>query len=192
MSKSMDTIVEQIDPARTVDETERRAINAFNQFRIPKVRLDTFNEFQSTVSRFVRQVENAILGLPASFPVNEKMDFSHAHSLLKKKYGNDGEKVACNMAMRGVDGGLNRVLRVLLDELVTEYSLREIESRIGVWWNGLSLEEKFSVSEEYVAKYGYLWSDDVVDGGAPRLRAYFPKFLAKHLLVIRGIRQSIR
>lgn len=192
MSKSLDTILEQIDPARTVDETERRATDAFISFSVPKVRLDTFAEFQGTVSRFVRQVENAILGSSASFPVNEKMDFYHAHRLLKKKYGNDGEKVACNMAMRGVDGGLNRVLRVLLDQLVAEYSLREIESRIGVWWNGLSIKEKLAVSDEYVAKYGYLWPADVVDGGAPRLRAYFPKFLAKHPLLTRNMRQTIR
>lgn len=192
MSKSLDTMVKQIDPARTVDETERRATDAFNSFSIPKVRLDTFAEFQSTVSRFVRQVENAILGLPATFPVHEEMDFNRAHRLLKRQYGNDGEKVACNMAMRGVDGGLNRVLRALLDQLVAEYSLREVENRIGVWWNGLSIEEKFSVSEEYIAKYGHLLPGDVADGSATRLRTYFPKFLAKHPMLIRRMRQIIR
>jgi len=140
------------------------------------------------VTRFLQHTENKILRIGRKRDPN--MDLGRVSRLLMKELGPSGDIAAAQMAMAGTGGGLLRVLRIIAARLAQEYTTNEISARVAKFWSEMSVEERLETTEEYLAKYGHLLPQDVTAGGAPRLKAYFPKFLEKHPELLTRLRRS--
>jgi hypothetical protein len=188
VSSRLEQLLASIDPERTILDVERRVDQAFNTFPKPSGILSSWPVFRDYLGRFVCHLETAVLNLPPSHCVDPDMDFGRACRLMMKEFGPDGDKTAANMAMFGVEGGLYQVLKAVARRLAEEYGENEIKARIAAYWNALSVDEKLDATREYLATFGHLLPADVTNGGAARLRAYFPQFLAKHPDLVRRLR----
>ncbi|MCL4217602.1 MAG: hypothetical protein KJ052_11455 [Candidatus Hydrogenedentes bacterium] len=114
-------------------------------------------------------------------------DFGRACRILMGEFGRDGEKTAALMALHGVEGGLYQVLRIIARRLAEQYTAHEVKARVAVYWSALTPDEKLSAVNEYLAAFGHLLPEDVTAGGAPRVKANFPRFLAHHSELLRRI-----
>lgn len=188
MKTKLDRLLEDIDPDRTLSETEKHVDHAITTFNMPGVTVASWDEFKACVSRFLCHVENTTLCLNHPRDVHPDMDFGRACTFLLKVYGPNGDIAAAQMAIHNLEGGLYAVLKAIGLKMAAEYCTSEIKARISSYWNQLSTDEQVNASKEYLAKYAHLLPKDVVEGGAPRLRAFFPKFLEQHPVLMWKLR----
>ena len=188
METKLDRLLASIDPDRTLTATAEAVDRAINTFPMPGGCVESWPEFRDCAGSFVCHVENTVLRVCPPREVHPSMDFGRACRHLMKEFGPDGDKTGANMAIHGVEGGLRGVLETLGRRMADEYGTNEIKARIGAYWNRLTVDEKLAASKEYLSKYGHLLPEDVTEGSAPRLRAYFPKFLEQHPQLIRRLR----
>jgi hypothetical protein len=73
--------------------------------------------------------------------------------------------------------------------MAEDYAQNEISAKVAHFWNRLTVDEKLDVSKEYIRRFGHLLGGDITEGGAARLRAYFPKFLEQHPRLILSLRR---
>jgi hypothetical protein len=188
METKLDRLLASIDPKRTQTSTGKAVDRAINTFPMPGGRVESWPEFRDCVSGFVCHVENTVLQLCPPREVHPTMDFGRACRYLMKEFGPEGDQAGANMAIHGVEGGLYRVLKAVGQRMADEYDGNEVKARIGAYWKRLTVDERLDASKEYLSKYGHLLPEDVTEGSAARLRAYFPKFLEQHPQLIRKLR----
>ncbi len=188
MSSRLEQLLASIDPERTALDIERRVDQAFNTFPKPSGILSSWPAFRDCMGRFVCHLETAVLNLPSFYRGDPDIDFGRACRLLMKEFGPEGDKTAAHMAMYGVEGGLYQILKTVARRLVEEYAENEIKARIASYWDALPVDEKFEATREFLTRFGHLLPADVTAGGAARVRAYFPQFLAKYPDLIRRLR----
>jgi len=188
MESKLDRLLNRIDPTRTTEDIERSVDNAINSFRIPGGRVESWAEFRDCVSGFLCHVENVVLDLDPPRALHAEIDFGRACRFLMKEFGPEGEKAAARMAIHGVEGGLYRILKVLGHKMAMDYSANAVETLVSQYWKGLTLEEKMQAPLEYLARFQHILPADVLEDGTARLRAFFPKVLAKHPDLIRRLR----
>lgn len=192
MQTELDRLIHSIRPERTIEEVFNRANEAINTFHLEAAQISEWDDFRHCMAEFLRHVEACSLRLNG--PVEASSDFYWgrcAHVLLKV-YGSSGEKAAFEMARTGNDGGLNAVLRAVAMHMAEEYAQKEISAKVGIYWQSLSVEQKFNVSSEYITKYGRFLPSELTEGSAARIRANFPKVLEKHPRLIQRIRLAVR
>lgn len=186
----LDQLIDQIDPNHTSSEVAYRINEARNSFHIPASIVSSWAEFVSLIAMFFAHLESYTLNMVGRRPNDQTFDFSRAMNLLRKPYGPNAETTACQIAMSSVEGGLRRVLDDLASAMIEIYAQNEIEARINQFWASLSSDEKLETCQEFLDKYGNLLPADVTEGSAPRLKAYFPSFLAKLPALIKRLRNS--
>lgn len=185
MDARLEKLLASIAPERTRLENERRADRAINTFHMPGATLPDWPSFRRLITDFFRHTENILLGLPGSLSMDREKDFGRACRILMGEFGRDGEKTAALMALHGVEGGLYQVLRIIAWRLAEQYAANEVKARVAAYWSTLTTDEKFQAVNEYLAAFGHLLPEDVTDGGAPRVKAFFPRFLEHHSELLR-------
>ena len=189
MDARLDRLLQDIDPERTILEMERLADQALNTFDYPGACVHNWEEFKECTTRFFRHADAKLLNLEGRMPSNPAIEWGRTCRLLMKEFGStDGDKTAALVSMHGIEGGLLRVLKAIAYGLAAEYAENAVRARISAYWNRLSNEEKWAATDEYLAKFGHLLPTDVTEGGAARLRAFFPQFLAKHPFLTKRLR----
>jgi hypothetical protein len=186
----LEQLIDQIDPNRTSSEVASRIDEARNSFHLSSSTVSSWAEFCTLLARFFAHLEGYALNMVGRRPSDQTFDFSRAMNLLRKTYGPNTETAACQIAMSSVEGGLRRVLDDLASAMIAYYSENEIEARINQFWASLSSDEKLETCQEFLDKYGSLLPSEVTVGSAPRLKAYFPSFLAKLPALLRRLRNS--
>jgi len=189
MSK-LDQLLDRIDPSRTIDETASRADDALNSFRLETARITDWEKFKMCTAEFFCHVDNAVLRLHPRRSVALEFDWSRACQIYEKEYGSNGEKAAFEMARTGNEGGLYAILKTLAKRMAEEYAGNEIRARISHCWNDLSVDERLTVTDEYLEKYGHLLPSELTEGGAVRIRANMSKVLEEHPRLIHALRQT--
>lgn len=191
MKTRLDALLEQIDPARTIDIVAARVDDALNSFHLSQARITKWNDFSDVLTAFFRHVENKVLKIPGFRPTSSDFDWGRCYRLLLQEYGDNGDKAAFEMVRTGAQGGLYEVLKRLAQRRVTEYSGNEISARINAFWNSLTMEEKFSVMDEYLEKFARLLPSELTEYGATRIKVNFVKVLKEHPQLMKRLR-SIR
>ena len=156
MKTKLDILLESIDPERTMESVSKRVDNALNAFDIKAIQITDWHDFQDILTRFFRHLENHVLNVHGFKSPYKEMDWGRCFQLLKKEYGQNGEKAAFEYARTGVNGGLYEVLKKTAFQAINEYSDNEIRARISRFWHSLSVNEQLSASKEYLEKYGHL------------------------------------
>jgi hypothetical protein len=188
MKTKLDKLLYNIDPARTIDQVSARVDKAINSFRVQRHVIKQWGEFQFVLARFFCHLENFILHIRPPRALNPNMDWSRCCRLIIKEFGADGQRAAFEMVRTGAEGGLYGVLRAVGRRMVVIYAGNEISSRVNFFWNNLSVNEKLSVSKEYLKKFGHLLPRELTERGAIRIRANFTKVLKEHPYLIRRMR----
>ena len=188
MKTKLDRLLESIDPARTLDQVSARVDEALNSFRVKSGIIEDWEEFRTVLTGFYRHVENVVLRIRPSWSPDPDIDWGHCYQLLIKEYGTNGEKAAFEMVRTGTEQGLYGVLNAVARRMISEYAGNEITAKIGIFWEGLSTDEKLAVSEEYLDKYGHLLPSELTSGSAARIRANFLRVLEQHPSIMKRLR----
>ena len=180
MASKLDQVLGSIDPDKTVNQISARADTAINKFSMNKAVIKDWQAFRKKLAKFYCHVEGDVLGIGTDREVNFDMHWGRCCYLLMKKWGNNGEKAAFEMARTGKEGGFKRVLETIAQLMIQEYATNEISSKALSFWNNLSVDEKLAVVDEYLAKYGHLLPDELKESNAVRLKAQFHQVLIQH------------
>ena len=190
MDTKLDKLLASIDPIRTLDKVSARVDEAINSFHVGSGIIKQWEEFQLLLTRFFCHIENIVLRMHPPRSLHPDMDWGRCYGLLIKEYGTNGEKAAFEMVRTGAEGGLYAVLKSVAKRMIEQYSGNEISARICYFWNGLSTEERFSVMDEYLSKYGYLLPSELTEGAGARIRINFIKVLEEHPQLIKRMRNT--
>ena len=185
----LDQLLARIHPTRTMEEINRRADEAFNDFPQASSQMGTWDAFRSNLVCFLHHVEHRLLRLAR--PVSGGMDFDWGRccQLLMRAYGSNGEKTSFEMARTGNEGGLMAVQKAMAQMLVEQYMHNEISALISTFWNNLSVNERLAATEEYLAKYGHLLPSELTEGSAARVKGNFLKVLEDHVGLMQRLAQ---
>lgn len=188
MSTALEQLLTDIDPSRTYDQTFARADEAINTFSFDRVQITDWRDFNTCLAEFFTHVEAKILQLHPC-PLDVDFHWGRCSQLLHHIYGHSGEKAAFEIARTGNEGGLSSVLRAVAMRMADEYAENEISARVGEYWQRLSVDEQISAATEYLDKYGHLLPSEMTEGYGTRIRANFPRVLARHPQILRKTRR---
>lgn len=190
MAGKLDRLLDAIDPVRNYEPLWARADEGLNTFPMENAREADWSEFNRLLARFFCHMENVMLRLKSPMPVDYGFHGSRCNHLLRKKYGNQADKAAFEMARTGVEGGLYGVLKTLARLMVEEYAGNEIRARVSDFWSNLSMDEQLEIPTEYIERHGHLLPSELTEGSAGRIRINFTRVLEEHPLMIMKFRNS--
>ena len=188
MKTSLDRLLENIDPDNNLNQVSAQVDKALNSFPMNSGVVDNWDAFLSVIGKFYRHTENTILGIPSFQGGSSNFEWSRAVRFLDMEYGNSGSKAAFEKARTGVAGGIYNVLKIIAKNMVEEYAGNEISARINAFWNKLSMDERLSVADEYLSKYGHLLPSELTEGSAARIKVNFVNVLHEHPQLIKRMR----
>lgn len=189
MSTKLDKLLAKIDPSRTYDAVSARVDQAFNSFAMPRSIITSYGEYENVLADFYRHTETAALRIGAGVPVDRKFFWVRCSKLIKKGYGPDGYHAVYTILKTGKEGGLYSVLKKIANLMIEEYAQNQITYEIYNYWENLTTEERLAAPDEYLSKYGYLLPNDMTEGNAPRIKAFFVKVLKEHPKLIMRMRR---
>jgi hypothetical protein len=192
MTTRLEILLSQIDPARTMDEANRRIDEALNSFQRPMGTLTKWEDFRKCILRFHQHAEGKILGLVRPFSGDDKFDWGRCIGTLMKAFGKNGEKTAMQLVCTNVEGGLYRVLCEAGRALAEDYAENWVAGLVWNYWNSLSLAEKLAAPDEYITRFRHVLPSDLIEGNAGRIRAEFPRVLIEHPKLIQRLREASR
>ena len=143
----LETLLELIDPDRTLDHFEGQADQALNSFSYCKAAVDSRPEFERILAELVCHVDN--MGRKVKRPVFHEMDYVSARQAIINHYGADGVKIAFELSEQGVDGGFYGVLKSVAQETAQQYARSVIAHRIDTFLKDLSADQLMAVAQEY-------------------------------------------
>ena len=190
MSTTLEQLLADIDPSKTYDLTFARADDAMNSFSGTTAQITDWDEFTKYMAEFTTHVEAKILS--TSWPGDHDFNWGRCSTRLTHIYGPNGHKAAFEMTRTGNEGGLYAVLKAVALRMAEEYAKAWISTRISDFLDKLTVDEQFSVMDEYLKKYGHLLPSELTEGNAARIRGNFRKALAQHPEIIRKIRHLSR
>jgi len=188
MKTKLDNLLESIDPSRTLDQVSARVDEALNSFQMKSGIIKDWEGFRTVLTGFYRHVENVVLRIRPSWSPDPDIDWGRCCQLLIKEFGANGEKASFELARTGSEQGLYGVLKAVTRRMISEYVGNEITAKIGIFWEGLSTDEKLAVSEEYLDKYGHLLPSELTSGSAARIRANLLRVLEQHPSIMKRLR----
>ena len=184
MSTKLDKILDSIDPALTLDQVSARVDDAVNSFHVETALIDDWETFKAILTRFFRHVENFILQIRHFPSPNPDIDWGRCCRLLMQEFGPSGEKASFEMSRTGKEGGIYGVLKAIARRMIHEYGQNEIRAKANTFWEGLTIDERLSIPNEYLDKYGHLIPEELSEGSGVRVRANFPMVLKEHPNII--------
>ena len=180
MEAKLDALLKSIASEKTIDQVSARIDTAINSFPLNSAVVTDWNEFMHILANFYCLVESRALGLHQDRKPNFDFDWGRCCNLLLKHWGLSGEKAAFEMARTGNEGGLKRVLETIASLMSQQYAENEITSRSLHFWNPLTTDEKFTVMDIYLKKYGHLLPSELTESNAIRLRTKFHTVFKQH------------
>lgn len=187
MTTELDRLLDHIHPSHTLDQVDVRVNEALNTFNVGKSVIDQWEDFRDCLVRFLAHLETRVLRSHAYPEAPPDFSWGRCARLLLDEYGLNGEKAAFEMARTANDGGLYTVLKAVARGIARQYSRNEISSRVNTFVNGLTVDERLAVSQEYLDKFGHLLPSELTEGSAARLRANFRSVLEEHPYLMRRL-----
>jgi len=185
MATKLENLLSKIDPSRTYDDVLARIDRAFNSFPIPQGTITSYEDYENVMALYYRHIEKNTLRLGPGAPDDKKFYWGRCIKLIEKAYSPNGYHTAYTLSRTGKEGGLYQVLKKIADLMAEEYTQNQINTEIYMYWDSLSVDEKLAASDEYLGKYGHLLPNEMTEGNAPRIKAFFVKVLEEHPKLIR-------
>lgn len=185
MAKTLEELLEEIDPRNTIDVLERRLNQVFESFDIEKNILDTDEECELTLvdlmvvlykeSGFLKKkaeihksMAQFLLGeafrvLGKEFPKN-KDSFQYLASA-GTPYGYT-KGVVYEIMQSGTEGGVYSILSTLTKLVIVDRSETMIKHLVEDYLDNKEVAKKFTIAEKYVEKYRHILPAQITEGGA--------------------------
>jgi len=180
MQTKLDRLLEFISPEKTIVETYNRANEAINTFDIHTARIEDWDKFRYCMAEFLRHLDFCVLHLCRPSNVFWEYYWSRCSQVLCKIYRSSGQKAAFEIARTGNEKGFYGVLKAVAMRVADDYSKNEIASKVSVYLNSISYDERLDASGEYISKYGHLLPSELTEGSAGRVHTNFYKVLQEH------------
>ena len=180
MQTKLDKLLSSISPEKVIIPTFNRANEAINTFHPKFTLIENWNEFRCCMADFLRHVDNYSLRLHRPVDVSSDYYWSLCARVLLNVYGSSGEKAAFEMARTGNEGGLHSVIRAIAMNVAEAYIKSEIQAKVGVYLDSLSIDQQLEASSEYLAKHGHLLPSEMTEKSTARIHAEFRKMLEKN------------
>jgi len=187
MATKLDLLLKDIDPSKTIQPVFRELDNCLNTLKLDKMTVNTEEEFRSCIVKFRCQADNWQCKGNRKF--KEYVYFlSSKH--LKEEYGPEGERVAYEMAEKGINGGLYAVIKAIGKRWADDRAKGTISNKVYEFWKSLTVKEKIATVEEYRQKYGHLIPARFKGCSSSYFfLMYFLEILEEHPAVIQRIRE---
>lgn len=189
MPTKLDSLLESIDPSRTLDEVSADVDRAVNSFAAGRGAIEDWGEYERFLAGFLRHLERAVLRMNPGGPDSPEIYWTRCSNILRKEFGPSGHKTAFEMVRTGKGGGLYRILKTIAEKMTETYAQNEISARVNDYLNGLSVDEQIAAADEYLGKYGHLLPAEFTGGNAARLKAHFREILKEHPKTIQRMRR---
>ena len=187
MATSLEQLLADIDPSKTYDLTFARADDAINSFPDTRAQITDWDEFTKYMAEFTAHLETKILS--RSWTEDHDFNWGRCSWRLDNIYAPNGYKAAFEMTRTGNEGGLYAVMKAVALRMAEEYAEAWTSTRIIAFLDKLTVDEQFSVMDEYLKKYGHLLPSELTEGNATRIRANFRKVLAQHPKILQKTRR---
>jgi len=184
------TILKELTKPGYIEKRYLGADYAINSVSV-KGPVGSFNEFKQILIEVIVLVQKYVLKTQKTVEGSQTFYLDIAYKVLQKVYGPNGEKAAFEMSRTGKEGGISAVIRSLAYGYTDILFKDEAKAKVGVLWAKLSHDQKFSIMDQYVSTFGYLWPDELVENGAVRLKMNFPKTLQLHIEQIRKLTKAM-
>ena len=188
----LNSLLDAIDPARILDETERRADTALGSYGLDVGAFQDWREYVGCLAHFFGHLERHLLNLSGPYPGNASICWGQCSGVLDRIYGSNGDKVAFQIVRSGAEGGLYGVLKEIARFQARTYGEREIEARVAGFWSALSVEEQLAAVNAYIARFGNLYPEEFRAGSFSTLKVNFWKILIEHPRMLQRQRQGSR
>jgi hypothetical protein len=183
----LDRLLKRIDPSASLEQTAKQIDKAVNTFRLNKASTENWNEFETCLAEFYCHLEN--MSLSKNRQTHQDMDYDRSRRLLLEEYGPNGEKIAFEMAQKGIDGGFYAVLKIIAGRLTNYYSQNQVRYLVDEFWNNLGYDERITAAKQYREKYGHLIPPQYTEGSIEYLTSQLPKILEEHPGMIQRMRR---
>lgn len=191
MSTRLEELIESIDPSRTIERVSEAVDEAFNSFEYDNP-INSFEDYQKYMSRFVQHVEQIVLKFRSNNPHDYDFFWTRYTNLVDANHGHDAWKMNYEKVLTGKGGGIYRLLTDVAAMIVEDYSGREISGRISTFWNSLSNHEKLETVDEFLEKFGHILPSEYTSGRGAYLKMHFPRVLAQYPQLVMEIRKALR
>jgi hypothetical protein len=191
MATKLETLLADIDPARTIDVVESRINGALARYHQNKNTVDSTEAFERCLADFEQIARNAALNLPRGTAVNLKLNFQQALRYLERDYPQRTYQAVYNIMSSGAEGGILAISRKLARRMAEHFAENEINGRVQVYWASLSTDEKLAAADDYIQLYKDILPHNSLQD-VIRLKANFPEVLQNHPPMIKRLRDLQR
>ncbi len=192
MKKSLNSLLQDIDPSRTLDPMEERLNEALTTLRVENPVLDDWDQFRMFLAKCYCNMERKALRISSEIAFDKDRCWTRCMDLLNAEYGPSGPRTAFEICRTGVEGGLYSVLKSMAKRMAHEYATKEIQARVGIFLVGLSVDEELETCNTYLEEYGHLLPHELTEESAARIKSNFARVLEAHPDMIRRIRKGFR
>lgn len=156
MCTDLKTLIEVIDPSKTIDPFERQINEAYAKFTLTSNTVSSVDECHQVLSDLIRIGRNAAFNAPEDAGDCLLVNYWEAMVYLPKEFPQSTELTVIDIMISGQEGGVHYIMNVLAREMAFEYSRNVIDSHVMKFWDSLSWDEKLALPEKYIKEYGYL------------------------------------
>lgn len=192
VEEKLDSLLDAIDPSRTLDEGEHRADTALGSYALDVGAIQDWREYVGCLARFFGHLERHLLNLPGPYPGNATECWGQCSRVLDQIYGRNGDMAAYQIVRTGAERGLYGVLKEVARSQARAYTEREILAQVVAFWKALSAKEQFEAVDIYLAEYGHYYPDEFQAGGFSTLKIHFWKVLVEHPHMLQRLRKVTR
>jgi hypothetical protein len=189
---TLDRFLDNLHPTRIIDPIRRVFDQALETFPHKVSRITRWPEFQYWFVLLCRHCEATFLGLQDTEPrCSIDFDWRQLRRYLIASFGSSGDLAGFEIARTGSEGGLITVAREVTRAIGNEYIDNHISVHVWSYWNTLSIDEKLSAGDEFLARCGHLYPEEMKEGSAARIRANLPQVLMQYPHLLDRIRRTV-
>lgn len=187
MSK-LEKLLENIHPSMTTEQISSRANAAVNSFTIDSYQIKNLDDLQKLLTGFYDHVQRRVLRINGELALSPEIFWGPCRRILENEYGSQWAITTMEICRSQIEGGLYGVLIKLAEGMIAQYEKNEITSKVTKFWNDLATNERMTIADEYLAKYGGLLPYDLKAGNAARLRMNLFNVLVNHPKMVGKLR----
>ncbi|MCH9008277.1 hypothetical protein IIA29_09775 [candidate division KSB1 bacterium] len=188
MASKLQHLLQDIDPAKTIDVVEQRINRVLGNYQRDKNSVDSWADYKACLAQFLQAARNAALRLSDDVGRDLEANFGSALHYLARAYPGNTLQTVYSMMQSGAEGGVYKIVTTLARLMAEEFAQNEINARISHYWLNLTVEEQLAAGDEYVALY-----QDLLPGNTReemvRIKASFLRVLQDHPRMLKRMRE---
>jgi len=149
----LNNILEMLDEENIAKAVHAPHAFAREQYGLRKITVQSYDEFRTEIGKYYAYQINATSGGGVSMPA--WLAEGYAESALNRTFGQiGGAKGACQMAQKGINGGLKFSIDKIFDWIVSEQTEHYLENILTTQISPMSWSDQVEVMRQIQNKFG--------------------------------------